>query len=212
MYVFAAQGGAWTVGCRLHSGRNPICAMYDDTGRGAGTGGRIFEISNFQAAGAAEKFGGGPFTPALDAAWRVCRGTDPDTNCRDRFRWELTKDTLTIFVNGVKYMEHKGLPSDKQLPDVMLNGNVYVYFSDWIYKPDASVIRFHWDRLAVNPGTPPGPAPGWGGTVPTPTPTRPGTATPTAMPTGTAAATTCEVRVRIGGVEQWLMKPLTFCQ
>lgn len=149
-YAYGVFKGHWTVGCRLQSSRQPICALYDDTGRGAGSGGRTFEISSFQHEGA-QAFGGGPFGTELEQAWRVCRGTDPDTECRDRFRWELSRDTLVLYVNGVKYMEHRGLPQTKQLPDALLTGDVYVYLASWIYKPDAEVMRFHWDRLAINP-------------------------------------------------------------
>jgi hypothetical protein len=150
-YAYGMFKGYWTVGCRLQSSRQPICAMYDDTGRGPGDGGRRFEISFFQHEGAAQVFGGGPFSPETDKAWRVCHQTDPDLNCRDRFRLELSRDTVTLSVNGTKYMEHRGLPADKQLPDALLQGDVYVYFASWINKPEAPVTRFHWDRLAVNP-------------------------------------------------------------
>jgi hypothetical protein len=150
-YAYGIFKGHWAVGCRLQSSRQPICAMYDDTGRGSGSGGRAFEISHFQHEGATQVSGGGPFTPEQDAAWRVCEGTDADLNCRDRFRWELSRDTLTLYVNGVKYMEHRGLPSNKQLPEALLNSEVYVYLASWIYKPAAPVTRFHWDRIAVNP-------------------------------------------------------------
>jgi hypothetical protein len=192
LYGYGQFGGFWTVGCRLQAQRSPICALYSDTAENSGNGGRVFEISAHQWEGATVT-GGGPFTPEQDAAWRVCRGTDPDENCRDRFRWEITKDTLTIFVNGVLYMRHAGLPPDKQIPDAMLSGNVYVYLADWIYLPDDKVVRFHWDRLAVNPaggGTAPTPTP----VAATPTPTRtptpvPGTATPTPVP-GTSTTVT----------------------
>jgi hypothetical protein len=189
LYGYGVFGGQWAVGCRLQSSRDPICAMYDNTGRGAGEGGRTFEISSHQHEGA-QVFGGGAHNPTLDAAWRRCVGTDPDTNCRDRFRWELSRDTLTMYVNGVKYMEHRGLPPEKQLPNAMLNGDVYVYFADWIFKPDVDAVRFHWDRLAVNPTTPPGPAPGAGAGAP-PVPPTP-TATPT--PTSTPAPAACNPR------------------
>jgi hypothetical protein len=153
----------WTVGCRLQPSRAPICAMYDDTGRSAGSGGRTFEISSFQHEGARAVYGGEPGAGTeRDRAWRVCRGTDPDLNCRDRFRWELTQDTLTLYVNGVKYMEHAGLPAGKQLPEALLNGEVYVYFSDWVFKPEIDTVRFHWDRIAVNPSTGPSAAPSFG--------------------------------------------------
>src|SRR3712207_7201487 len=55
--------------------------------------------------------------PISDRAFRRCVGTDPDLNCRDRFRWELTKTSFTIYVNGVKYLEWADMPPDKQLPD-----------------------------------------------------------------------------------------------
>jgi hypothetical protein len=152
-YAYGMFKGNWTVGCRLQSSRQPICAMYDDTGRSAGAGGRRFELSFFQHEGAAQVFGGGPFSPEADKVWRICHQIDPDLNCRDRFRLELSRDTVTLFVNGTKYMEHRGLPADKQLPDALLQGDVYVYFASWIHKPEAPVTRFHWDRLAVNPST-----------------------------------------------------------
>lgn len=150
-YAYGMFKENWTVGCRLQSSRQPICAMYDDTGRPSGNGGRRFEISFFQHEGAAQVLGGGPFSPEADKAWRVCQQTDPDLNCRDQFRLELSRDAVTLFVNGTKYMEHRGLPADKQLPDALLKGDVYVYFASWIHKPEAPVTRFHWDRLAVNP-------------------------------------------------------------
>jgi hypothetical protein len=149
LYGYGVFGGQWTVGCRLQSSRSPICAMYDTSGRGAGEGGRTFEISSHQHEGA--QVLGGSYRPEMADAWHLCRGTDPDIDCRDRFRWVLSRDTLTLYVNGVKYMEHRGLPTGKQLPDAMLDGDVYVYLASWIYKTDAEVVRFHWDRLAINP-------------------------------------------------------------
>ena len=58
---------------------------------------------------------------------------------------------MTLYVNGTKYMEHAGLPPDKQLPDSLLNSDVYVYFASWTFDAPADVVRFHWDHLAVNP-------------------------------------------------------------
>jgi hypothetical protein len=88
------------------------------------------------------------WTPQARAAWRSCVGTDPDTECRDRFRWELTRTTITLFVNGVKFQGITNLPP---LSDAMVNGNVYVYAASWIHRPSADTVRFHWDRFAVNP-------------------------------------------------------------
>ena len=49
-------------------------------------------------------------------------------------------------------MEHTALPGFDALPDAIVNGDVYVYFSDWVYEtvPDR-VVRYHWDRVAINP-------------------------------------------------------------
>jgi hypothetical protein len=151
LYAYGYFGRFYTFGCRLQSSRVPICALYDDTGRSVGQGGRVFETSFFQPIGRIT-FGGGPFNPELDAAWRRCAGTDPDENCRDRFRLELTQDSLNLYVNGVLYFRQAEIVPDKQFPAEMLNGDVYVYFADMIYKPAADTVRFHWQRLAVNPG------------------------------------------------------------
>ena len=103
-------------------------------------------------------WGGGEW--AAPGAARTCSGTDPDTNCRDRFRWELTQDQITLYVNGRKLMEHTAVAGKHLVPDALLNGDVYVYFSDQVYKvPAGKVVRFHWDRVAVNPSTGPTPSP-----------------------------------------------------
>jgi hypothetical protein len=154
-YDFFARD--WTIGCRLEPQRAVVCALFDDSGRGSGAGGRRIEISSHQHEGAAV-FGGGPFGYQA-GAWRLCRDTDPDLECRDRFRLEFTRDSVSIFVNGALYQQHQGLPADKQLPDALLNGDVYVYFGSWIYKPDAATVRFHWDRVAINPEAAPTSAP-----------------------------------------------------
>ncbi|MCA9736753.1 MAG: hypothetical protein KC645_03955, partial [Gemmatimonadetes bacterium] len=111
LYAYAQFPGSWSFGCRLQSERVPICALFDDSGRG--TAGRTFEISFFQHEGATRVYGGepGPVGGARDRAWRVCDGGDPDLLCRDRFRLELERDAVRVFVNDVLYMEHAGLPA-----------------------------------------------------------------------------------------------------
>lgn len=174
LYGYGIFGGHWTLGIRLQSSREPIVALYDNSGRTFFEGGRQFELSFFQHEGAAEVIGGTPYGEQANA-WRVCKGTDPDKECRDHFRWELTRETITLYVNGVKYMEHRGLPPAKQLPDALLNGDVYIYFSSWMARPGADAIRYHWDRIAVNPTDV--------GAMPTPQPTVIGEPLPTATPT-----------------------------
>ena len=73
--------------------------------------------------------------------------------CRDRFRVELMRDSVTIFVNGVRYMEHRGLPSAAQLPDDLVRSTVYVYFGSWAYLVAPTVARIHWGRIAINPAS-----------------------------------------------------------
>jgi hypothetical protein len=154
LYGFGQFRGHWSVGCRLHSFRGPICALHNASSGNA----RVWEVASHLSEGA-QIFGGGAFTPELDQAWRVCRGTDPDTNCRDRFRMELTRDSLTLYVNGVRYFAASQFPAGKTM-DALVDADVYAYFASWIYRPPADTVRFHWDRIAVNPATPPSAASG----------------------------------------------------
>ncbi len=154
LYAYSMFPDDWAFGCRLQPSRVPTCALFDDSGRGSFDGGRIMEISFFQHEGAAEVFGGepGPHGGPWDRAWRTCTNQDPDLTCRDEFRLELERDAVRLFVNGVRYMEHSGLPASKSLPAALLEGDVYVYFASWSSRLGevASGARFHWDRLAVN--------------------------------------------------------------
>ncbi|MEZ4417789.1 MAG: hypothetical protein R3E10_18680 [Gemmatimonadota bacterium] len=153
LYAYAQFPGSWSFGCRLENARTPVCALFDDSGRG--TAGRVFELSFFQHEGAARVYGGepGPHGGQRDQAWRVCGSDDPDIACRDRFRLELERDAVRIFVNDVLYSEHAGLPAGKQLPDAIVNGEVYVYLASWTWRLGeiGNGARFHWDRVAVNP-------------------------------------------------------------
>jgi hypothetical protein len=152
LYTYGQFKGHWSVGCRLQD-RVPICALHDQDGR-------RWEIA-FWIPDGAQVEGGGPFPSGgpRDQAWRVCQGTDPDTNCRDRFRLELTRDTLTLYVNGVNYFAVSQLPPGKTM-EALVNADVYAYFGSWTYRPDADTVRFHWGHLAVNPDTQPTAAPG----------------------------------------------------
>ncbi|MGH2627289.1 MAG: hypothetical protein ACRDHY_11635 [Anaerolineales bacterium] len=140
LYAYGIFGGEYSLGCRLQPSREPICALY------APDGTRVWEVSFFQHE-APTVFGGGPFDD-LARAWRICDGTDPDLECRDRFRLELTRSSIVLYVRGVRYFEQSGADL---LPRELVDGDVYVYFSDWVYRPSANITRFHWDRLAVNP-------------------------------------------------------------
>jgi hypothetical protein len=155
LYTYGQFGGYWSFGCRLAHDGTITCALYNPHGTPGnpqynGTDdGRVFEMSWFQHVGS--HIYNGQFDPVAKDPLRKCQNTDPDTNCRDRFRLELTKSSVTIYVNGIKYFEQSDLPAEVQFPDAMINNDVYVYFSGWQVRQDATPIRFHWDRLAVNP-------------------------------------------------------------
>jgi hypothetical protein len=152
-----------TLGCRLGHAGVPTCALFDNTTRGPGQGGRVFELSHFQngaspwGSGASSKCGGFPYGDGNAAACaptqphRFCEGQDPDTNCRDHFRWEIERDRFAIYVNGVLYMEHRGFPAAQQLPQRFLDADVYVFMGSALFRPDAQAVRFHWDSVSINP-------------------------------------------------------------
>jgi hypothetical protein len=234
---FSNFRGHWTFGTKLKPSRdfNDSFLINDDTSPDT-LKRPSFERHLYERVG-----GGGPWTPETDAAFRLCRGTDPDTDCRDRFRiaFDAGADTITWTVNGVRYHQahvEKGLPAG--LTDAP---GLYVYFVSWVYRNSEgpNVTRFHWDRVAVNPhllGDGPAPPTATATATATPAPTltpAPPTATstpaptPTAVPTGTAtpvppaaspaptstpAPAACEALVRSGGVERWVRKPPAFCQ
>lgn len=159
LYAYDDFPEDWTLGCRLQGSRYPVCALKSDTGdvEERRPASRPWEMSAHQLVGDAH-FGGALYVEGLQRLWRVCAGTDPDIACRDRFRLELESDRVGLYVNGERYFEQTG-PS--LVPEELLTGDVYVYFASMVVSHPAEVVRFHWDRLAVNPGSPPTPAPGF---------------------------------------------------
>jgi hypothetical protein len=205
LYAYGQFGGFWSFGCRYQPTRVPVCSLYSpnpqhgDPGIFGTDAGRVWEMSEFEHVGATS-FGGYP-SNGLEKLWRTCVNEDPDTTCRDRFRMELTKTSVTLYVNGSKYFEQTGLKVP--FPDELVNGDVYVYMAGWQVRQPAETIRFHWDHLAINPSAGPSPAPGFGGApspptatpvVPTATATPPSsTSTSTPAPTATSAPTSTPV-------------------
>jgi hypothetical protein len=168
LYAYGDFGGWWTIGCRLQASRIPICALYDNSGRTVAQGGRVTEVGYF--VGNSTTYGG--YITQIDRAsgqplgnfWRQCASNTPDFFCRDRFRLDLTQNSLTLYVNGVRYFEADG--GDLSLPPDLTQGPVYVYLASVVYKPNAASARFHWDHLAVNPPGAMGVADSWGLTAP----------------------------------------------
>ena len=142
-YAAGQFGGSPAIGCALPADRLSECRIYDANTITAW-------LSGQSSAGAPTVYGGTP-SGERAAAWHLCGVTDPDASCRDHFRLELTRDSVALFVNGVKYMQHAGLPPASQLPAELLTQPVYVYFASWAYLPDATVARVHWGAIAINP-------------------------------------------------------------
>ncbi len=154
LYGYDMFPNHWTLGCRLQADSHTICSLMKNTAEGATTGGRSWEISFFQLVGDTA-IGG----YSDGAYYRFCQESDPDMACRDRFRLELTRTSLTIYVNGVKYFEQTGLPP---LPDDFVNGELYIYLASIVNQAEADTVRFHWDHFTVNSAEPPSAAPGFG--------------------------------------------------
>lgn len=143
----------WTLGCRFQADSHTTCSLMKNSTQGANDGGRAWEISFFQIVG--ETAMGGV---SDGSAYRFCQAGDPDMECRDRFRLELTQTSLTIYANGSKYFEQTGLPP---LPEELVNGNLYIYLASIVNLATADTVRFHWDHFAVNSPDAPSAAPGF---------------------------------------------------
>jgi hypothetical protein len=161
LYAYGQFGGHWAVGCRLQSDRVPVCAIEGASANSPKTSAcfsvpgeyRVAEMSFFQKCGTSTM--GGEPGGNLGTYWRECVREGMDMDCRDRFRLEVTKSSLTLYVNGFKYFEDANWPAAHQLPDSFINGDIYVYQSNWQNRAGSHAYRYHWDRFAVNPPTGP---------------------------------------------------------
>ena len=156
LYGYDMFPNHWTLGCRLQADSHTTCSLMKNSTQGANDGGRSWEISFFQMVG--ETAMGGV---SDGSSYRFCQTGDPDMECRDRFRLELTRTSLTIYANGSKYFEQTGLPP---LPDELVNGELYIYLASIVNLAEADTVRFHWDHFAVNSPDAPSAAPGFGST------------------------------------------------
>ena len=93
----------------------------------------------------------------LGNVWRQCADNELDLHCRDRFRLEVTKDSIHLLVNGYPAMLMDGLTAnnpegrDARIPDSWFQQGVRPYFTSWINGGQHTPTRWHWDRIAVNP-------------------------------------------------------------
>jgi hypothetical protein len=183
LYGYGQFGHVGAMGCRLErndQGGNFVCAMYDNSGRvtggecppqnapcsdNGGRPGRVWETQGPGTAITAASITGNtpqsliPGTNLLGRqVWRQCADNEFDLHCRDRFRMEVTKDSIHLFVNGFPYMQIDGLfaqnpatGADNRIPDVWFQQGVRPYFTSWINGGQHSPTRWHWDRIAVHP-------------------------------------------------------------
>lgn len=160
-----------TFGCRMQQSRRPICAYMRPGSDGAGSPDREWEVNqNGTDVVPGSEYGGAPFNE-LANVWATCAATDdPDTVCRNTFRITITPatvngvstDRLRIDVKKpggqfVRYYEV--MPRNDrdgslgQISRIIDHpGGFYVYFAGVAQMIENDVVlRFHWDRLAVNP-------------------------------------------------------------
>jgi hypothetical protein len=225
LYGYGSFGGIGAMGCRLErtdAGGGFVCAMYDNSNRvtggecpddgrlcttNGGRPGRAWETQGVGTNRTARSVTGGypgyqiPGTNLqLKDVWRMCAANELDLHCRDRFRMEITKDSIHLFVNGYPAMQIDGLyavnpetGADNRIPDSWFSQGVRPYFTSWINGGQHTPTRWHWDRIAVNPHdgsgnfAAPSAAPSFclgqpNNTCPDPAPPGSGQPTPTSQP------------------------------
>jgi hypothetical protein len=162
-YFYEAFAKANVMGCRMQQSRHPICAFYRAGSDTAGAPDRLWEI-NQNGTDVRWEFGGDPGIRRLRRAWATCSSTDdPDTKCRNTFRVVLTPRRIRIDVKrpGGRFIRYyAAIPcndrdgcSTGQMGRILNNPRgFFVYFADFAYRIENNeVIRFHWDRIAINP-------------------------------------------------------------
>ncbi len=145
LYGYDYFPGHYTLGCRFQPDSNVVCSLMDNTRRGLLEGGRVWEMSFFQPVGTT-LFGGSDFVGDGDV-FAECGPGDPDSVCRSQWRLELTRTSLRVLIDDQLYFEQTGIPP---LPDEFVDGRLFVYAGSMAGRHESDVIRFHWDRLAVN--------------------------------------------------------------
>lgn len=208
LYGYGYFQGNWSAGCRLQARHALTCAVessqadrplagetQDQGPCFPASSSRVMELSGFEACGTthsgfSEDFG------APTGVFRSCPQNTVDP-CLDRFRLEWSAAGLVAYVNGVKFAEDSGWDANHQLPAAIVNGStpVFAHFVDFSDFSDSSVIRVHWQRLAVNPHDaagsplPPSASPTFGQPSPSPTPTPSPSPSPTVAPSPSPTAT-----------------------
>jgi len=179
LYGYGQFGGIGAIGCRIEGGL--ICAMYDSSNRvtggecpndgrvctdNDGRPGRVWETQGVGTANTAASVQGGylqwpiPGVPGLTVqdVFRHCADNMHDLHCRDRWRMELTRDSIHIFANGYPVMLIDGLfarnpatGADNRVPQAWIDQGARFYMTSWINGGQHTPLRWHWNQVAVNP-------------------------------------------------------------
>lgn len=88
-----------------------------------------------------------PLSAAQRSAWKTCKDGEPAANCMNRFRLELTNNTIKIQVNGINMPLRN---ATIQLPPSFKDGAFFAYFSSVNRNKAGTTYRFYWDNFAIN--------------------------------------------------------------
>ncbi|HLJ69534.1 MAG TPA: hypothetical protein VKX16_19435 [Chloroflexota bacterium] len=142
-YIRWTYSGVWQYSVKMWG---------DDPGVKVWVNGKLYHLSDF---------------------FRRCAHNQMDMYCRDRFRIDMTPSQLSVYVNGQLFLQATAtantqiadLPKGQLFPTQMLDGStpLYTYVGDWMgsgaeHHPGL-FVRYHFQHIAVNPGTPPSASP-----------------------------------------------------
>lgn len=132
-YAINAFPAYWTVGCRIvGSSQRIVCSLLNDKKNGNTI---LYEKTV-------------PPSVTGKAAWKQCKTNESFSNCENTYRFELSRTSLVIFVNDIRYGQLTNL---SPLPEALLKGKVYVYFATTNLTNSEKTYRYHWGSIAINP-------------------------------------------------------------
>src|SRR5262249_54699262 len=145
LYGYGAFGGIGAVGCRLQRISEggvlhgaSVCTLYDNSFRDAdgndmlggpkANPGRVWETQgalNDYIALVNHQYD-------TTGYWRQCLPNEEDELCKDRFRLELTRTDLLLYVNGQLQREIRGMYASSPNPDTRYGGRDNRIPASWL--------------------------------------------------------------------------------